>query len=274
MFGVEIDYEEEEKRYLEEQQRQLADLENRNKQFKNKVKVRGANDEEEKVTAQVRSINLDEDEDDTGNGQQYYDDTDPTEVLNQARKSPLTDGGVTESYLDSHDEMAKTFKKTSFGDSNRWGKGGELFDHTQLEVGSFLDTWEKDQQNNRVTKTSDVNRWGNYKIPDETEMEQGSFLLAQQKHASVENERQRKLKEEKIAEIKKEKGEIEILDPRGNKFPYSELKGKFPSGVDPTKKELYLTAEEFHKVFGKSVTEYAKLTPFQQKTLKKKVGLF
>jgi len=277
MYGEEVDYEEEEKRYQEEQQRQLAELEKRNKQFAKKVKVKkGGDDEEEEVRTQVKSINLDEDENDHGESQpQYHDDgVDPTEVLHDDERHEGGGGDVVESYLDSHEESSKTFKKTSFGDSNRWGKGGELFDHTQLEVGSFLDTYEKDKQSNRQTKTNDSNRWGNYKIPDETEMEQGSFLEKQQKHAQEEAERQRQLKEQKIQEIKNEKGEGVYLDPKTNKFPYAELNGKFPKGVDPVKKELYLTSEEFNKVFGMSVADYAKLTPFKKKNLKKQLKLF
>jgi len=121
---------------------------------------------------------------------------------------------------------------------------------------------------------SDSNRWGNYKIPDETEMEQGSFLEKQTKHALEEAERQRILKDQKIQEIKAEKGEGVYLDPKSNKFPYDELKSSFPKGVDPVKKELYLTAEEFGKVFGMNVNEYAKLTPFKKKNLKKQLRLF
>jgi hypothetical protein len=278
MFGEEVDYEEEERRYLEEQQKAQRELEARNKQFQNKVKIRRGDEEEEDEPPKTsKSYNLDDDDDDDDDSYsnnrkapQQYDDVDPTDVLNDKKE----DQGPTESYLDAADEMSKTFKKTSFGDSNRWGKGGELFDHTTLEVGSFLDTWERDQQTNKLTKTSDVNRWGNYKIPDETEMTQGSFLEKQQKHALEEAERQRKIKEEKIAEIKKEKGVDEYLDPKSNKFPYSELKGLFPKGVEPTKKEQYLSAEEFQQVMGMSAAAYAKLSPFQQKTLKKKVKLF
>ena len=35
------------------------------------------------------------------------------------------------------------------------------------------------------------------------------------------------------------------LDPKTNKFDYELLKGKFPEGVDPTKKETYLSDEQF-----------------------------
>jgi len=38
-------------------------------------------------------------------------------------------------------------------------------------------------------------------------------------------------------------------DPKTNKFPYDELKGAFPEGVKPDKKEDYLTDEEFVTVF-------------------------
>lgn len=46
-----------------------------------------------------------------------------------------------------------------------------------------------------------------------------------------------KLEEKKIEESK-------YLDPSSNKFGYEKLKG-FPEGVDPSKKEAYLSSEEF-----------------------------
>jgi len=36
-----------------------------------------------------------------------------------------------------------------------------------------------------------------------------------------------------------------MLDPNTNKFPYEVLKTSFPEGVAPTKKEYYLSDEEF-----------------------------
>ena len=45
-------------------------------------------------------------------------------------------------------------------------------------------------------------------------------------------------------EEKKEE-EAKFLDPKTNKFTYDQLKTAFPEGVDPTKKEAYLSDEEF-----------------------------
>jgi hypothetical protein len=43
-------------------------------------------------------------------------------------------------------------------------------------------------------------------------------------------------------EEKKEEAS-KFLDSNTNKFSYEDLKGKFPEGVDPTRKEAYLSAE-------------------------------
>jgi len=45
----------------------------------------------------------------------------------------------------------------------------------------------------------------------------------------------------KVEEEKKEQSKW--LDPTSNRFDYEILKGKFPEGVDPTKKEAYLSDE-------------------------------
>ena len=36
-----------------------------------------------------------------------------------------------------------------------------------------------------------------------------------------------------------------MLDPETNKFPYEVLRSSFPDGVESTKKEYYLSDEEF-----------------------------
>ena len=41
-----------------------------------------------------------------------------------------------------------------------------------------------------------------------------------------------------------------FLDPASNKFPYEALKTSFPEGVPPTKKEYYLSDEEFQQYIG------------------------
>jgi hypothetical protein len=52
----------------------------------------------------------------------------------------------------------------------------------------------------------------------------------------------------KMEEKKQE--ESKYLDPNSNHFPYEVLTGQFPEWVDPTRKEAYLTDEDFHKIFG------------------------
>lgn len=46
------------------------------------------------------------------------------------------------------------------------------------------------------------------------------------------------------AEEKKEY-EAKFLDPKSTKFPKEELIGKFPDGIDPTRKEEYLEESVF-----------------------------
>jgi len=86
-------------------------------------------------------------------------------------------------------------------------------------------------------------------------------------------EEEAKKKLETIEALKKKK-DGEFLDPRNHKFPLEQLQGKFPKGVDPTKKELYLSAEDFKKHFGMTLAEYVKQAPFQKKKLKKNLDLF
>jgi len=49
---------------------------------------------------------------------------------------------------------------------------------------------------------------------------------------------------------------------------------ELPEGVDATKKEQYLSAEEFQKVFGISKTEFNSLPGWKASALKKKVNLY
>jgi hypothetical protein len=65
-----------------------------------------------------------------------------------------------------------------------------------------------------------------------------------------------------------------FLDPKTNKFPYDDLKDKFPKGVLGKKKEYYLSEEEFEKVFSMKKVDYEKLKEWKQADMKKKHGLF
>jgi len=46
------------------------------------------------------------------------------------------------------------------------------------------------------------------------------------------------------------------LDPETNKFDVEELKKGLPAGVDPTKKQLYLTPEQFEATFGETLESF------------------
>lgn len=52
----------------------------------------------------------------------------------------------------------------------------------------------------------------------------------------------------------------DYLDPATNKFTYEVLKSSFPDGVPPTKKEYYLSDEEF--------TQYLKMSKDEWESLK------
>ena len=75
----------------------------------------------------------------------------------------------------------------------------------------------------------------------------------------------------KVEEIKKE--ESKYLNPSSNKFQFEQLKG-FPEGVDPTKKEAYLSNEDFVKVFGMTIEKFYDQKKWKQTEKKKETGLF
>jgi len=64
------------------------------------------------------------------------------------------------------------------------------------------------------------------------------------------------------------------LDPESNKFDYEVLKGAFPPGVNPERKEAYLTYEMFHSIFGMAPAAFNELKKWKQNDLKKAKGLF
>ena len=64
------------------------------------------------------------------------------------------------------------------------------------------------------------------------------------------------------------------MNPTTNKFPYSELKSTFPTGVKGSHKEAYLSDEEFESVFKMSRQAFEALKDWKQTDLKKKFGLF
>jgi len=178
---------------------------------------------------------------------------------------------VTTSYIDD-DGYTRTTKAT---DKSRWGKGAEFYDDRVGDYGSYLDIHEKDSARNRQTKMSDSNRWGKGAeiYDDKSALKTNeSYLLKQQQFEQERLQKDRELKEEAIRKLKEKNGGI--LDPETHIFPYSELKDKFPKGVDPARKEMYLGDEEFFEVFGMEYEEFEAMSAFKKKTLKKKLGLF
>ena len=65
-----------------------------------------------------------------------------------------------------------------------------------------------------------------------------------------------------------------MLDPETNKFPYEVLRSSFPDGVEPTKKEYYLSDEEFQKYIGMSKAEWDTLKQWRKDRKKLDIGLF
>lgn len=57
-------------------------------------------------------------------------------------------------------------------------------------------------------------------------------------------------------------------------YPYEELRSTYPEDIDITKKELYLTDEEFLQLFGMTKDEYKILPKWKAERLKRNLGLF
>lgn len=64
------------------------------------------------------------------------------------------------------------------------------------------------------------------------------------------------------------------VQPVPGSFTYEQLKGQFPPGVIPTRREEYLSDDEFLKVFGTSRADFNKLAKWKKDDLKKKLQLF
>jgi hypothetical protein len=64
-------------------------------------------------------------------------------------------------------------------------------------------------------------------------------------------------------------------DPAEKQYSYEEITSdKRPAGVDPTKKEAYLSEAEFQTVMGCSKTEFSQMAKWKQQNLKKSKKLF
>ena len=66
----------------------------------------------------------------------------------------------------------------------------------------------------------------------------------------------------------------EFLDPKDNKFKYDELFKKFPKGVNPERKEEYLSDAEFEVVFKMKRADFMELKEWRRVDKKKEKGLF
>ena len=64
------------------------------------------------------------------------------------------------------------------------------------------------------------------------------------------------------------------LDPATNKFTYEVLKSSFPPGVAGTKKEYYLSDEEFAQYIGMPKAEWDALKQWKKDRKKQDIGLF
>lgn len=65
-----------------------------------------------------------------------------------------------------------------------------------------------------------------------------------------------------------------FLDPETNKFDLADLQKGIPEGVEPSKKELYLSDEQFVSALGMTLDAFNNLKLWKQKDVKKKTGLF
>lgn len=60
----------------------------------------------------------------------------------------------------------------------------------------------------------------------------------------------------------------------GTTFALAELQKGTPAGVDPARKEEFLSDEDFQGVFGKSKEEFAGMPTWKKRSAKQKAGLF
>ena len=117
-------------------------------------------------------------------------------------------------------------------------------------------------------------KWLDLATPAEETKQQSSGGKSLQKSAtSVAGGAKKEVspEEEKKSEEERQK---KYLDPASNKFDYELLKGQFPNGVDPTRKESYLSDEQFAEVFGVTPAAFLDLKKWKQQDLKRAKLLF
>ena len=76
-------------------------------------------------------------------------------------------------------------------------------------------------------------------------------------------------------EVKKSE-ESKNLDSETNKLDYEQLKGAgvIPPGVDPSRKEAYLSDAQFQEIFGMAPAAFNDLKQWKKNDLKKAKNLF
>lgn len=81
----------------------------------------------------------------------------------------------------------------------------------------------------------------------------------------------------RVQEAKKQAAEStqkKFENPTNKFFDIETLKKTFPEGVDPTKKEQYLSDQDFESVFKMTKAQFNELKAWKQMDAKKKVGLY
>ena len=82
-------------------------------------------------------------------------------------------------------------------------------------------------------------------------------------------------REAELAQLKNVQADAgQFLDPANNKFSLDVLRAGIPEGVNPAKKEYYLTEEDFQALFAMSYDAWEALKDWKRKDLKKKQGIF
>ncbi|EAR90820.1 LIM domain protein (macronuclear) [Tetrahymena thermophila SB210] len=161
----------------------------------------------------------------------------------------------------------------------------ELERNNQLEL-EKLKQMEKDTQKTQQLKTQQLAQ--KQKIQDQQNEDQGKQKLSDKiKQFETNNSQNKEIQvkqNDNNASLKVEEPKKETIpntsssnqsEPISYKvIPYSVLTSNPPSDVDFTKKEVYLSDQEFHKIFQMNKQEFAALKAWRQKELKQKHKLF
>jgi len=88
---------------------------------------------------------------------------------------------------------------------------------------------------------------------------------------------QKKIKDESASDkaaVQQSAGSGDFKDPSFTKYTLDELKAGIPDGVNPAKKEYYLSEDEFKACFNMTYEAWEGLKDWKRKDFKKKAGLF